>query len=226
MGVTGPIDIRNGIILECPQLPTLHYFPLRKKIEEFFKLPVWMNNDANAMILGESLWGSGKGYSMVLGFTLGTGLGCAIVSNQKIIPGHRELSGEIWPSPYREMTIEDYVSGRGISSMYEKNTGRVKSAFEISQLGFKGDGDALAVWHEFGEALGFCLAWTINLLDPDVVVLGGSISNSIDLFGESMHNYINSYSCPSPISAPPVLRANLPDDAGFIGGAALVFTRQ
>lgn len=226
MGVTGPLDNRKGLILECPQLPTLHNFPLRQKIRDAFHLPVQMNNDANALILGESIWGSGKGHPLVLGFTLGTGLGCAFVSDQRLHLGRLELSGEIWPSPYKDVTIEDYVSGRGISAIYKAYTGTIKSALEIGRLADGDDSVALNVWRDFGEALGFAMAWTINLLDPDIVVLGGSISNSFHLFERSLLDYLKKYICPSPAGIPPVVRASLGNEAGVIGGAALAFTNQ
>ena len=56
MGVAGTLDTENGLILECPQLPTMHFYPLREKIREKFSLPVVMDNDANALLLGESIW--------------------------------------------------------------------------------------------------------------------------------------------------------------------------
>jgi glucokinase len=80
MGVTGPLDTETGTILECPQLPSMHSFPLRDRILNHFKLPVTMDNDANALLLGESVWGAGKGYRTSLGFTLGTGLGVVPLS--------------------------------------------------------------------------------------------------------------------------------------------------
>jgi glucokinase len=226
MGVTGPLDIRKGIILECPQLPTLHFYPIRARIMEDMHIPVLMNNDANALILGESIWGSGKGHHLVLGFTLGTGLGCAFVTNKELQLGKRELSGEIWPSPYKDVTIEDYVSGRGISLMYQKISGQVKSALEIGELGEKGDQDALHVWCIFGEALGFAVSWTMNLLDPDIVIVGGSISNSFHLFEKTLLDYLNKFGCPSPAGLPPIVKANLGDAAGLIGAASLVFTQH
>ena len=73
LGVTGPLDVKNGKILQCLNLPTMDFFPLRNVIEKEFNLPVFMNNDANAMILGECFWGAGKGSNCVLGITLGRG---------------------------------------------------------------------------------------------------------------------------------------------------------
>ena len=77
IGSTGPLDINKGIILECNNLPTLHNYPLHKKIESTFGLPVKLDNDANAMMLGEALWGAGRNLNSILGITLGTGLGAA-----------------------------------------------------------------------------------------------------------------------------------------------------
>ena len=74
IGSTGPLDINKGIILECNNLPTLHNYPLHKKIESTFGLPVKLDNDANAMMLGEALWGAGRNLNSILGITLGTGL--------------------------------------------------------------------------------------------------------------------------------------------------------
>ena len=67
-------------------------------------------------MLGEALWGAGRNLNSILGITLGTGLGAAIVVNRKIIRGATGCAGEIWLSPYKEGMIEDYVSGTGISN--------------------------------------------------------------------------------------------------------------
>ena len=125
LGVTGPLDIKNGTILECPQLPTLHFFPLRKAIEERFYRPVYMNNDANCLIYGEALFGSGIGKKSVVGFTLGTGLGCAIILGGNIFLGSTESAGEIWPSPYAGGSIEDLVSGAGVSKSTTESQARI-----------------------------------------------------------------------------------------------------
>jgi len=222
MGVTGPLDIEKGLILECPQLPTMHFFPLRQRITERFSLPVIMDNDANALLLGESIWGAGKGHRITLGFTLGTGLGCAIVVDNKLFAGINGMAGEIWPSPYGKGTIEDIVSGQGVSNTYMNLTGKSISSKEISRLANEGDNDAIATWNVFGSTLGYALSWGINFIDPGIVILGGSISNSFDLFSEAMEAEMRKYLCPVPASKTRVVKASLGDLAGFIGAAALV----
>ena len=222
MGVTGPLDTEKGLILECPQLPTMHFYPLRDRVVEQFQLPVFMDNDANALLLGESLWGAGKGCRTTLGFTLGTGLGCAVVIDNKLFTGTNGMAGEIWPSPYKDGTIEDFVSGRGVSSIYQRLANQSKTAKEISDLARKGDPDAIETWNIFGDALATALSWGINMTDPDLVILGGSIANSIDLFYNSMYITLRKYICPVPAEKTKVVKAQLGDKAGFIGAAALV----
>jgi glucokinase len=222
MGVTGPLDTANGTILECPQLPTMHFYALKDKIYEKFRIPVFMDNDANALLLGESIWGAGKDYRTTLGFTLGTGLGCAIIIDKKLFTGVNGMAGEIWPSPYKDGTIEDIVSGNGISSTYLRLSDKLKTAREISQLAIMGDSDAIETWNIFGGALAFALAWGINMVDPDIVILGGSIANSTDLFYDSMNKSLRKFICPVPADKTKVVKASLGDKAGFIGAAALV----
>ena len=221
LGVTGPLDIKNGVILECPQLPTLHFFPLKKTVEEYFHRPVYMNNDANCLIYGETLFGSGVGKNNVVGFTLGTGLGCAIVLDGKIFVGSTESAGEVWPSPYQDGTIEDMVSGAGISRMYKEISGQDKSALEIEILAEDGDVNALTTWGEFGKHLAVAISWTVNLIDPEIVILGGSISNAFNFFSSSMEKNLRKYICPVPAEKTKVVCSKLGANAGFIGAAAL-----
>ncbi len=221
MGVTGPIDIRNGRILECPQLPTLHFYPLKKMIEERYGRPVHMNNDANCLIYGETLFGSGVGMKNVVGFTLGTGVGCAIIIDGNIFVGNTESAGEIWPSPYRDGTIEDLVSGSGVSKIYRRITGCDKTARDISVLAEQGDSGALATWEEFGRHLSVAMSWTVNIIDPEAVILGGSISEAFKFFGPSTEDHFRKHICPTPARQTKVVCAKLGTNAGFIGAAAL-----
>ena len=221
LGVTGPLDITNGVILECPQLPTLQFFPLKRTVEERFNCPVFMNNDANCLIYGEALFGAGRGKRNVVGFTLGTGLGCAIILDGKIFAGSTESAGEVWPSPYGNGTIEDLVSGAGVSRTHKKISTKDKSSLEIAKLAEDGDANALATWGEFGEHLAVAVSWVINLIDPEIVILGGSISNAFKFFSPSMEENIRKHICPVPSEKTKVVRAKLGVNAGFIGAAAL-----
>lgn len=221
LGVTGPVDSKTGRILECPQLPTLHDYPLRDTIHNEFGLPVYMDNDANALVLGESLWGAGKGCRVVLGYTLGTGLGCALVIDRKLFMGAHGMAGEIWPSPWEEGTIEDVVSGSGTSAIYRRLSNQSRSAKEIAKLADEGDVHAVETWKIFGNTLAKAIAWGINMFDPNIVVLGGSMVNSMHLFSIAMEETLRRHICPVPAKKTRVVNAAFDDEAGFIGAAAL-----
>jgi glucokinase len=223
LGVTGPLDVKSGTILQCLNLPTLNFFPLRSMIEKQFLLKVRMNNDANAMIFGESIWGAGKDFETVLGITLGTGLGCAIIINKKILMGATETAGEICISPYKDGIIEDVVSGNGISKMYKEVIGKTCSAVEIADFARQGDKQAIFIWEEFGKAVAFALSWAVNLIDPEVVVIGGSIANAMELFLPSLTGALRKNICPVPAQNLRIVKAELGDNAGFVGAAALAW---
>lgn len=221
IGATGPLDFDKGIILECPQLTSLHYFPLKSTIEEKYGLSVRVSNDANCLIYGEALYGKAKSASNVLGFTLGTGLGCAIVMNGKIHNGSRHAAGEIWPSPYLGDGVEMVASSIGIAKMFYSKTGRDIPVIEIAELAYKGDDAAVQTWKEYGAHLAVPIAWGVNFIDPEVIILGGSIAKSYSLFEGTLKEGLEKYICPSQDRFPRIELASLGDNAGFVGAASL-----
>jgi len=222
IGSTGPLDIETGVILECPQLPTMKFFPLRDAVQTYFGIPVFLNNDANCLILGECIFGVAAHKKNVVGFTLGTGIGCGIVMDKKIWTGSTGTAGEIWTSPYKSGIIEDYISGAGISKIYQVIAGNDKSSLEIYKMAENGDMNALRAWAVFGTHLAVPLAWSINILDPEVVVLGGSIIAAYKFFKNTMEDNLQKRICPVPAEKTKVELAQLGDYAGFIGAACLV----
>lgn len=222
IGSPGPLDLHNGTILEAPNLPTLHYFPLKQTLENYFNLPVAINNDANCFVLGEAWFGSAQNCSIVCGVTLGTGFGCGIVINRKIFEGSTGTAAEVWPSPYADRNFEEYGSARAITRIYQQITDQKLEAKEIFALAQENDSDAIAAWSEFGVHLGKILAIISNLLDPDVIVIGGSVSHAWQYFynstTENLHKNINQ----APKDHLQVVRAALGDNAGLLGAAALL----
>jgi len=204
----------------------MDFVPLRAEVEHFFGINVVMNNDANAMILGESIWGAGKEYDTVLGITLGTGLGCAIVMRRKLVMGASETAGEIWISPYETGIIEDVVSGNGISKIYKDLTNKSASAAEIAKYARRGDSQAIMTWEKFGKAVAFALSWTVNVIDPDIILVGGSIANAMDLFMPALEQDFRKSVCPAPAERIRIVGTKFGDNSGFIGAAALVCEQQ
>lgn len=226
IGSTGPLDMDAGLILECPQLPNMHFFPLRKTIQDYFGIPVYINNDANCLIYAECLFGAATDKKSVVGFTLGTGIGCAVILEKKILNGSTCTAGEIWLSPYQSGIIEDFVSGGSVSKIYRSISGRDKTSVEVYNLALEGDIDALQTWKEFGSLLAVPISWSINLIDPEVVILGGSITAAWPFFKDSMEEHLRKWICPVPAQRTKVIPAKLGDNAGFIGAACLVIENR
>ena len=223
VGCTGPLDLRKGMLLEVENLPTLNNYPLLQVLEEALHMKVKMENDANALILAEALWGAGKDADTVLGFTLGTGIGCALINHGAVWQGKNDCAGEIWTAPYRDGILEEYVSGNALTRLYEQHTGKHLSGTEIAALAIAGEETAKQVWDDFAQALAYALSWTVNMLDPQTVVIGGSIIKSANLFWEQADTSFRRYVCRSVADSVSLKPAALGDDAGFIGAAALFF---
>lgn len=222
VGSTGPLDSNEGLILECPQLPTMHFFPLRDTLSKRFGVPVLLNNDANCLILGEAVFGAGRGKQRIAGFTLGTGIGCALVFEGKIWNGATGTAGEIWCSPYAGGMIEDFISGHGVSALYRSVSSKDASSLEVFKLAEQGDKEALSTWDAFGRHLAVPLAWTINLIDPETVILGGSITGAYRFFCKAMESELRRNICPVPAERTPIVLSTLGDNAGFVGAACLM----
>lgn len=222
IGSTGPLDSEKGEILECPQLPNMHFFNLRESIKKHFGIPVRLNNDANCLTFGECIFGAATDKRNVVGFTLGTGIGCAVVLDKKILYGSTGTAAEIWLSPYRSGMIEDYISGAGVTRIYKSISGMEETSLAIYNLALAGNKDALQTWNEFGKHLAVPVAWSVNLIDPEVVIIGGSIASAYPFFKTSLEGNLRKWICAVPAEKTKVVPAELGDYAGFIGAACLM----
>jgi len=222
IGSPGPLDLKKGMILEAPNLPTLHRFPLKQTLESYFNLPVAINNDANCFVLGEACFGSARHASIVCGATLGTGFGCGIVIDRKIFEGSTGTAAEVWRSPYADHNFEEYGSARAITRIYQQITDQEWEAREIFAFAQENDQDAIAAWSEYGVHLGKILAIITNLLDPDIIVIGGSVSHAWQFFFNSMIENLHDNINQAPREHLQIVRAALGDNAGLLGAAALL----
>lgn len=226
IGSPGPLDLKTGTLLSPPNLPTLHNFPMKESLENYFQIPVKINNDGNCFTLGESYFGSAKSASIVCGATLGTGFGFGIVFDQKIYSGSTGTAAEVWCSPYADRNFEEYGSARTVNRIYEQLTGTHKKSKEIFELAEQNDSHALQTWIEFGKHLGRILAIFVNILDPDAIVIGGSVSNAWQYFSKSLSEHLYENINPLPRNNISVVKASLGDNAGLLGAAALLFSEK
>jgi glucokinase len=227
IGVGFPGFVNDGKVHNPPNLPSVKELDLRKLLIEETNHPVYVFNDADAYILGEALYGAGKGFKIVVGLTLGTGVGGGFVIDGKIYTGSRGFASE-----YGHMTIdpngpechcgkkgclESFISSYGLSARYKILSGEEISVEEIFDKAKKGEETALKVANEFGFYLGIGIKNIVEALDPDIVVLGGGITKAGDIVLRLIET--NKSFCSRPFENVRIAIGELPDKAGAIGAA-------
>jgi len=244
----GPLDPATGVVLNPPNLPCWRDFPLAAQVAQRYRVPVKVDNDANAAGLAETMWGAGQGYNNVFYFTIGTGIGTAILLNGRIFHGRTGAAGEgghlsiDYKGPLcacgKRGCIEAFASGPAIarrararveagrsSSLRNLAGGKVEliSSGMVGQASAASDPLASEILRETVELLSFWLGNIIDLLEPDVMIMGGGVASMLKpLLGEIKdrlaHCCVNSRSGEIPL-----VPARYGEDAGVVGGAALCF---
>ena len=220
IGSPGPLDLRKGRILDPINVPSLNYFNIRSYFKRHFGVRVEVNNDANCFALSEAHFGAGKKARVTIGLTLGTGLGCGIVFGKELYNGCTGTAAEVWNTPYRHNTFEDHISIRGVLKL--AGNPKTKTPLDIATLARSGNKKYQFVWKKFGHHLGIFIANVVNLLDPDVIVPGGSMSQSFDLFEKSLRDAVNPNINKFPRENIRIVPSSLGRMAGILGAAALI----
>jgi glucokinase len=243
--VPGTVNVADGVVVKAPNVPCLDGFRLAAALESELEWPVILENDANAAAIGEMWRGAGQGYCTLICVTLGTGVGGGIILDGKLWRGADGSGGEIGHigvDPFAGVActcgsrgcLEVYASATAIVRMTREarprypnsilhNTEDLTSA-KIYQAGREGDELAIEVFRRMGVYLGIGLASLINVLNPEIVVIGGGLSNGWELFEKHMHQQVIERAFPIPARRVKIVRAQCGDDAGLLGAARLAFT--
>ncbi len=226
IGCPGPLDAKRGVIISPPNIP-LKNFPLRAYCARRYHLRTTIDNDANAFVLAEAIYGEGKKYRSVIGLTLGTGVGGGIVINKTIEHG-RGNAGEFgfvtlaMDGPRGRAgdrgSLQEYLRGEPMWMLRKKLGLGTYSSKAIERLGRRRKRKALQYWKIFGERLGIGIASMVHVLDPDIIVLGGKISKAFPFFKKSLLAEVHDRTIFPP---PPIRPTTLGDHAGIIGAALL-----
>jgi glucokinase len=245
--VPGTVNVADGVVVKAPNVPCLDGFRLAAALESELEWPVILENDANAAAIGEMWRGAGQGYRTLICVTLGTGVGGGIILDGKLWRGADGSAGEIGHigvDPFAGVActcgsrgcLEVYASATAIVRMTREarprypnsilhNTEDLTSA-KIYQAGREGDELAIEVFRRMGVYLGIGLASLINVLNPEIVVIGGGLSNGWELFEKHMHQQVIERAFPIPARRVKIVRAQCGDDAGLLGAARLAFTNE
>jgi len=233
-GTPGVLDPILQIMKNCNST-SLNGQPLKKDIENILKIPAVLANDANCFALAETHWGVVKEKApdakMVFGIIMGTGVGGGIVMNGKIWTGHHGIGGE-WGHNFLDESggpcycgkvgcVEKIISGPALEKYYESISGKKIRLKEIVQNYRQGiDEDATKTINRLTHFFGKGISVITNLLDPDVIVVGGGVGNIDAVYTEGVES-LKKYIFNNRVDVP-ILKPNLGDSAGVFGAAALV----
>lgn len=239
IGIAGQIDSDNGIIVHSPNISVWKNVPVVSTLEnklgrEFRKkinFKIKIANDANCFVLGEAKYGEGRGLKNVLGLTLGTGLGGGLIIDGRIYkgqgyaiePGHIiiEEEGRHCSCGVRGC-LENYVAGRAIENEYFKKTKKKLDAIEIEKEAIKEGRKSKAhnVYVDAGKYLGIGISNLVNILDPEIVIIGGGLGRSDLLFKEAKKEVSKNIFFKKRKAN--IKKAKLGEEAGIVGAAELM----
>jgi glucokinase len=238
----GPLDPKTGIVYSPPNLLGWGTLPFAAMLENALGLPTLLVNDANAAGLGEFHAGSGRGHRNLVYFTISTGIGGGVIVDGRLYEGSSGMAGELG-----HMTIDRHgpicncgnvgclemlASGTSIARRFRQALAagatsivtdwlppsRV-TAREVVRGAERGDPLASAIFTDAAECIGTGVVNCIHIFNPDIVALGGGVTQAHGLF-EIIHRVVEQHAMPIPRQAVRVVRAELRGDQGLIGAAA------
>jgi glucokinase len=244
VGAPGVIHEQTGVVVKSPNFPDWNDLPLKQTLEWELKLPVFIENDANAAALGEQWRGAAKDIRSMIFLTLGTGVGGGIVLDGRIWHGADGMAGEVG-----HMTItpdgrkcgcgnrgclEMYASSRGIVMTFREmcaekplgaEDGQEITSAKIYQAARNGNTVAHLVMKDMGRYLGIGIANLINIFNPEMVVIGGGVKDAWDLFIDATREEVRKRAFSYTAERTKIVPSMLGDDAGMVGAAAVAFQK-
>ena len=228
MGTPGALSPRTGLLKNSNTVCMIGK-PVKADLEKLLGRPVEIQNDANCFAMAEALYGAGKGKNLVFGVIMGTGCGGGIVYKGEVFTGPQAIAGE-WghmsidpngPVCYcgQHGCVETYISGGGLEKRWTERYGEKKKLQDIEKACYAGEPRAKEFMTWFFDRFGRCLANLINILDPDIVVLGGGVSKFDALYSEGIEQ-VKKYIFTDVLETP-IVKHQLGDSAGVIGAALI-----
>jgi len=180
VGVPSVVDVEQGIVYDVQNIPSWKEVRIKEILEKRFGRPVYVNNDANCFAVGEKHFGKGVKFRHLVGLIVGTGLGSGLILNGRLYSGPNCGAGEFGMVPYKDSILEHYASGQFFTREYGLK------GEEVHLRAVTGDGEARAVFERFGSYLGDALMIIMLAVDPEAIILGGSVSRDFPFFEKTM----------------------------------------
>lgn len=220
----GPLSSKRGVIMSPPNLPGWDNVEIVKLLTERYHIPSYLKNDADACAIAEWKFGSGKGYSNMIFLTFGTGMGAGLILNGRPYSGASDMAGEVGHIRLyddghigygKAGSFEGYCSGGGIAQY------GYGSAKEVADKARNGDEKAIEIYNKVGRDLGKGISYLIDILNPEVIVIGSIFERSSDLLVDSMNEVLRKECLSYSLASVKIVKASLGDSIGDIAALSL-----
>ncbi|MGB9614128.1 MAG: ROK family protein [Fervidobacterium sp.] len=242
IGSPGSIDHDKGIVRFSPNFPGWVDFELGGLLSEVLGKPVYLENDANAFVLGEKWFGAGKGFNHIVALTLGTGVGGGVISHGILITGHNGIGtelGHVIIEPNGPQCscgnygcLEALASASAIRRMALEGQKKFPDSmiFKFEEIDAKAVFDAARHGDMLGKiivervvnALAIGIANFIHIFNPEIVVVGGGVSRAGDILFEPLREKVKHLVMPSFVGTYEIVQSPLVEEAGILGAASVI----
>lgn len=230
IGCAGLVDPRKGIVYYSPNISEFKNTRLARIVEREFRTKTFILNDVNAFLLGEWLYGAGRGFKNLVGLTLGTGIGGAAIVDRKMLWGNHYMAGEFGHTVIdkngpkcscgKKGCLEIMAAQKAIVRL-AKNAGFSKpDPKEIANLANKGSKKAIAIYDRVGYNLAIGIGNLINIFDPEAVIIGGGIANAGCVLFDPIKRYLKGQVMGYSHRELKILNPQLKGRANIIGAAS------
>ena len=233
LAIPGPVDGERNVITQATNIPGCENYPFADNIQKITRIPVFLDNDANAAGLAEAILGAGKGYNVVYYLTHSTGIGGGLIINGHVIQGHKGYAGEVANvivdpdakqfDQYKGLNkggVESVASGTAIGLFGNELLGEAgNSARKVFALAKEGNADAQAIIDKMAKDFAVCLSAISAIVAPDCFVIGGGCSHSSAQYFDKLRENFKALAHPG-MREIPILKAELAEP-GVLGAAMI-----
>ena len=217
----GPLDVNRTKILDTPNLNMLSNFNIVDYFVKEYNLNVILENDANLFALGE-WYKNFKNKKIVLGITLGSGFGTGLILNGTIFTGSNGMGLEYGQSPFSWGHCEKNISIKYLRQESKKIFGEEISPRILEKMALDGNSDAQSIYNQFGYNLGIALSHLINVIDPEIIVFGGGLSNAFSCYNKELVHTLNNHSYSFNMNKIVISNSQNKEKSTFLGAAFLI----
>ncbi len=229
----GPLDTEKGLALSLPTLRGFTEFPLRDALQTTLQMDVKLENDGIAAAIGEWRFGAGQGLFNLVYVTVSTGVGGGVIVDNHVMRGRKGMGGHVGHMAIEpdgllcncgnRGCIEAYAAGPAFTARARKRMGNpsitTKDVFSAAK---SGDASALELVDHEAKLLGLCFTSLLHLFSPEILVMGGGLSNEFEALYPAIRAYMDANAM-AAFKDVPLVKARLGDNSGLIGAASMVF---